>query len=171
MLTMLFAIAFFCLCVQAGVKDTMTFTIPNWMNLTFLLLFIPAAFAAKIGWSTAGIHLLLGFIVLIIAYVMHGFGLFGGGDAKMIPGVMLWIGPAGSVSFLFGMAVAGGVLGLIIILARRAVPADIAPVFAQKILTAENGIPYGVAIAAGAFFAAGQSPLLIDFITQLSGGY
>jgi|GEM_PF-1917260 len=171
MLTMLFAIAFFCLCIQAGVKDTMTFTIPNWMNLTFLLLFIPAAFAAQIGWGVAGSHLLAGLVALVIAYFLHGFGLFGGGDAKMIPGVILWIGPAGSISFLFGMALAGGVLGLIILLARRAVPADIAPVFAKKILTAENGIPYGVAIAAGAFVAASHSPLLSGFLRQLSGAY
>lgn len=171
MLSMIFAVAFFCLCIQAGIKDTLTFKIPNWMNATFLILFIPAAFAASIGWQTAGIHLLVGFVALIVSFGLFSFNLFGGGDAKMIPGVLLWIGPAGVMHFLVGMAFAGGILSLILLIARKAVPVEAAPGFAQKILTEEKDIPYGVAIAAGAFLGASKSPLLVEFIGQISAAY
>lgn len=169
MLTLFFAIAFFCLCIQAAIKDTVTFTIPNWMNLTFLLLFVPAAFAAQIGWSVGASHLLVGLIALVISYGLFAFNIFGGGDAKMIPGVMLWIGPAGWLHFAIGMAMAGGMLALIVLTMRKTMPVEYAPLFAHKILTPDNGIPYGVAIAAGAFFATEQSPLLIDLVKHLGG--
>lgn len=169
MLSVFFALAFFCLCAQAALKDTMTLTIPNWMNATLIVLFVPAAFAASIGWQAGGAHLLVGLIALVIAFGLFAFNIFGGGDAKMIPGVLLWIGPAGVLHFIFGMVVAGGLLGLIILMARKAIPAGIAPGFAQKVLSSENGIPYGVAIAMGAFIAAPKSPLLIQLINQVNG--
>lgn len=171
MLSVLFAVAFFCLCLQAGIKDTLTFTIPNWMNGTLILLFIPAAFAANIGWDIAGWHILTGLLALVVAFGLFSFRIFGGGDAKMIPGVLLWLGPTGALPFLLGMALAGGGLALAVLLARKSIPVDIAPGFAQKILKKDNGIPYGVAIAAGAFMGAAQSPLLIGTLQLLSGAY
>ena len=87
----------------------------------------------------------------------------------MIPGVLLWLGPTGALPFVFGMAIYGGVLTVFLLLLRSAVPAHAAPGFAQQMLERKKEIPYGVAIAAGAFMAAGQSPLLISFIKQISG--
>lgn len=169
MLTMFFGIVFFCLCFQAGLKDSVTLTIPNWMNAAFFILFIPAALAGGLAWQVVGMHVLVSAIALVLAFGLFAFNLFGGGDAKMIPGVLLWIGPEGVLHFIFGTALAGGLLSIFILLARNAVPADIAPGFARKILNEDNGIPYGVAIAAGAFFASPQSPLLIDLVNQLNG--
>jgi len=169
MLLMIFAVAFFCLCIQAAVTDTLTFKIPNWMNLAFLILFVPAAFASNLGWQAAGVHVLVGLAALVISFGLFSFNIFGGGDAKMIPGVLLWIGPAGVMHFLMGMALAGGALTIVLLSARRMVPVEYAPGFAQKILGEKKDIPYGVAIAAGAFMAAGQSPLLISFLKQVSG--
>ena len=143
MLSSVFALVFFCLCLYAGVKDTLTFTIPNWMNLTFLGLFVPAAFASQIGWGVAGAHILVGVAALIIGYGLFAFRVLGGGDAKMIPGVMLWIGPDGALLFILGMAVAGGALSIVVLIARKSLPVEVAPGFARKILTQENGIPYG----------------------------
>lgn len=169
MLTMIFAVAFFCLCIQAAVTDTLTFKIPNWMNLSFLVLFVPAAFASNIGWEAAGMHFLVGFVALVISFALFSFNIFGGGDAKMIPGVLLWIGPAGVMHFLMGMALAGGALTIVLLSARRSLPVEYAPGFAQKILGEKKDIPYGVAIAAGAFMASAQSPLLGEFLMQISG--
>lgn len=169
MLANFFAVVFFCLCLQAAIKDCMTLTIPNWMNAALVVLFVPAAFAGGIGWSTGGAHLLVSVIALAVAFGLFAFNIFGGGDAKMIPGVLLWIGPAGVLHFIIGMAFIGGALGIVVLMARKAIPADIAPGFARKILDSENGIPYGVAIAGGALFAAPLSPLLIGLIHQLNG--
>lgn len=169
MLSAIFAVAFLCLCVQAGVKDMVSLTIPNWMNLTILVLFFPAALVAGIGWETFGVHLLVGGVALIVAFGLFAFNVFGGGDAKMIPGVLLWIGPAGVMHFLLGMAVVGGLLTVLLLMMRNLMPAEVAPGFAQKVLNKQNGVPYGVAIAAGAFLAAPQSALLIDFVNKING--
>lgn len=170
MLSALIGIVFLCLCVQAAVKDVLTLTIPNWMNAGLALLFIPAAFAAGIGWSTAGEHLLVGLAAFVVSFGLFSFRVFGGGDAKMIPAVLLWIGPSGFVTFLFGMALVGGLFGFVLLAGRRAVPVDIAPGFAREILHPENGMPYGVAIAAGVFLAAGKSPLLIEVLQRFNPG-
>lgn len=168
MISAIFGAAFFVLCVQAAVKDTLSLKITNGLNLSIAAIFIPAAFAAQIGWGVAGWHLLAGLIAFIVSYLLFSFRVFGGGDAKMIPAVILWIGPAGWMQFVMGMALSGGLLALVILLARKFVPAAVTPGFAQKILGKENGIPYGVAIAIGAFYAAPHSQLLNDFLSQFS---
>ena len=66
------------------------------------------------------------------------------------------------------MALSGGLLGIVILMARRAVPVELTPGFAQNIMSKENGIPYGVAIALGAVFAAPHSELFNSFLTQFS---
>jgi prepilin peptidase CpaA len=168
MISAIFGAAFFVLCLQAAVKDTLSLKITNGLNLSIVALFIPAAFATQIGWGVAGWHLFAGLIAFIVSYLLFSLRLFGGGDAKMIPAVILWIGPAGWMHFVMGMALSGGLLALVILLARKSVPATVTPGFAQKILNKENGIPYGVAIAIGAFYAAPHSQLLNDFLSQFS---
>ena len=168
MISAIFGAAFFILCLQAAAKDTISLKITNGLNLSIAALFVPAAFAAQIGWGAAGGHLLTGLIAFVVSYLLFSFRLFGGGDAKMIPGVLLWVGPAGWLQFLMGMALSGGFLALFVLLARRTVPAALAPGFAQNVLNKENGIPYGIAIAAGAFYAAPHSELLNAFLSQFS---
>ena len=168
MISATFGAAFFILCLQAAVKDTLSLKITNGLNLSIAALFIPAAFAAQIGWSVGGWHLLAGLIAFVISYMLFAFGLFGGGDAKMIPGVVLWIGPAGWLQFVIGMVLSGGLLAFIVLLVRKSVPASVVPGFAENIFNKENGIPYGVAIAIGAFCAAPHSDLLNEFLSKFS---
>ncbi|MEO9968734.1 MAG: prepilin peptidase [Hyphomonadaceae bacterium] len=168
MISAIFGAAFFVLCLQAAIKDTLSLKITNGLNLSIAVLFIPAAFAAQIGWSAAGAHVVVGLIAFVVSYLLFAFRLFGGGDAKMIPAVLLWVGPAGWLHFVYSMALSGGLLAIVILLARKTVPADLAPGFAQNIMNKENGIPYGVAIMAGAFFAAPHSDLLNAFLNQFS---
>ncbi len=168
MVSAILGAAFFVLCLQAAIKDTLSLKITNGLNLSIAALFIPAAFVAQIGWGLAGAHLLAGLIAFIVSYLLFSFRVFGGGDAKMIPAVMLWIGPAGWIQFAVGMALSGGLLGIVILMARRAVPVELTPGFAQNIMSKENGIPYGVAIALGAVFAAPHSELFNSFLTQFS---
>ncbi|WP_084397507.1 A24 family peptidase [Henriciella aquimarina] len=160
MVEFLFAFVFVALCVYAALKDLETLTITNGLNAAIAFLFIPAVIVAAPGWGLTGAHLATGMVAFVISVFLFVFGVFGGGDAKMIPGVMLWLGPAAVMPFLMVMAVAGGVLALFVILARRLVPATAAPGFAHETMQAGNGVPYGVAIAAGAIWCAPLSPLL-----------
>lgn len=156
----LFASLFLVLCIYAALRDVETLTISNGLNCIIAFLFLPAIIVAAPGWDVVGGHLLAGGIAFVISVLLFVFGVFGGGDAKMIPGVMLWLGPEAAWPFVTAMAVIGGGLALCVILARRFVPAHAAPGFARETMTAGNGVPYGVAIAGGAILSASYSPLL-----------
>jgi len=160
MIPALFASVFIVLCLYAAVKDVETLTISNGLNAIIAFLFIPAVIITAPGWDVAGAHLLAGLAAFAISVLLFSLGVFGGGDAKMIPGVMLWLGPAAAIPFMTAMAVLGGLLALTVILVRRFVPARIAPAFARETLLPGNGVPYGVAIAGGAIYAMPFSPLL-----------
>ncbi len=165
MILSLFIAVFFALCLFAAIRDVETLTIPNWLNAWLAFLFVPACILAVPGWDVAGWHLMAGAIAFVISIILFMTGVFGGGDAKMIPGVMLWVGPQGTIDFIYGMAIAGGLLAVTVILMRRVVPAHAAPGFAYQTLQAGKGVPYGVAIAAGAFMAAPQSEILTKFLS------
>lgn len=160
MIPALFASVFIVLCLYAAVKDVETLTISNGLNAIIAFLFIPAVIITAPGWDVAGAHLLAGLAAFAISVLLFSLGVFGGGDAKMIPGVMLWLGPTAAIPFMTAMAVLGGLLALTVILVRRFVPAHVAPAFAREILLPGNGVPYGVAIAGGAIYAMPFSPLL-----------
>lgn len=160
MIPAIFASVFLVLCVYAAVRDIQTLTISNGLNAIIAFLFIPAVIITAPGWDVAGAHLLAGVAAFAVSILLFSFGVFGGGDAKMIPGVMLWLGPAATMPFITAMAVIGGALALTVILARRLVPEHAAPGFARETMQAGNGVPYGVAIAGGAVYAIPFSPLL-----------
>ena len=156
----LFAALFVILCLYAALRDVETLTISNGLNAIIAFLFIPAMIIAAPGWDVAGAHLLAGLIAFVISVLLFMTGVFGGGDAKMIPGVMLWLGPEAAWPFMTAMAVIGGALALFVLLARKLVPTHAAPGFARETMMTGNGVPYGVAIAGGAILSTAHSPLL-----------
>ena len=169
MFSLFFAGIFLLLCLFACMKDLASLTIPNWVNIGIVLLFIPAALVAGISWQTAGWHLLVGFAAFLVTFILFSFNLLGGGDAKMIPGVILWVGPAGLMDFLLGTALAGGALALAVLAARKTVPEPFAPGFVRATMQEGAGVPYALAITVGVLMAASASPLLTEFLSQFRG--
>ena len=165
----MFGFLFLTLCIYAALRDIESLTITNGLNALIAFLFIPAAIVVAPGWEVAGWHLAAGAIALVVSVLLFMAGAFGGGDAKMIPGVMLWLGPEAVTPFITVMAIAGGALAIIVMLARHLVPAAAVPDFARETLVPKNGVPYGVAIAAGAIACAPLSALLqpLSEITSL----
>lgn len=168
MILVLFGASFFALCLFAALIDIETLTIPNWLNGWLAFLFVPTAIIAAPGWDVAGWHLLIGAVAFVVSVGLFFVGFYGGGDAKFIPAVMLWLGPAGAAPFLVATAMAGGVLTILIVILRAVVPQGVTPGFGLATFEDRKGIPYGVAIAAGAFYAAPASPLLTDFLSQIA---
>ena len=78
----------------------------------------------------------------------------------MIPAVVLWMGPAASLPFLYWMAISGGACALILLIGKRSVPAEAVPGFMRAPFEPKAGVPYGVAIAAGAMLAGPHSLML-----------
>ena len=72
---------------------------------------------------------------------------------------MLWVGLAGMTSFVFWMALAGGLLGIVLIVLRR-MKLNPTKEWSKRLLAPETGAPYAVAIAIGGLVAMPNSPLL-----------
>ncbi|RAN38598.1 prepilin peptidase [Hyphomonas sp. GM-8P] len=151
---------FLALCLFAALHDVNSLTIPNWLNLMLAGLFIPAAAFSGLPMEIIFGHVLAGLAAFVIAFGLFAFRIFGGGDAKMIPAVMLWVGPSASLQFIFAMALVGGLCAMIIVLVRNTIPAAVVPGPIRAPFEEKAGVPYGVAIAAGAFFASPASPIL-----------
>jgi len=161
---------FLALCMFAAFHDVNSLTIPNWLNLTIAGLFVPAALASGLPLEILGGHVLAGALAFVIAVGLYAFRIFGGGDAKMIPAVMLWMGPGAAFSFVFTMALIGGACALILLAGKRSIPVEVIPGFMRAAFEPNGGVPYGVAIAAGAIVAGSASPLLAAFYESLGLG-
>lgn len=142
------------LLIVAAAFDLASFTIPNFITLALSATF--AMFAAVVGLSLglAGWHLLSGLLGLAIGFVLFALGWIGGGDAKLFAGVALWLGLKDLVPYALVASVFGGALTIAILLVRQCpLPAILArQSWILRLHDARSGIPYGVALAAAAFF-------------------
>ena len=99
---------------------------------------------------------------------MFALRWLGGGDAKIMAALILWLGPAAVLPFLLWTAIAGGALALILLTARSRLPAlaGIGPAWVGRLMEPKGDIPYGVAICLGALKAWPISGL---FVVALAG--
>jgi prepilin peptidase CpaA len=150
------------LVIAAGLTDLTTMRIPNLISGALILLFFPAALAVALPWGTAGLHVAVAFVALAVGMGLFALRVIGGGDAKLMVGVCLWLGPSASPAFLVWTALLGGLFSVALILARRNLPilAGVAPGWVGNLLEPKGDIPYGVAIAGGALMAFPSSIML-----------
>ena len=71
-------------------------------------------------------------LVLALCAALFAARMLGGGDAKLLAALALWVPPAAFAELLLVMALAGGLLAGAMLVTRRRV-----------------SVPYGIAIAAG----------------------
>ena len=114
--------------------------------------------------SLAAVLAYLSFVGLALGYRrLRGRDGLGGGDAKLIAATCLWLGVHGSAAMLIYTALAGGVLTLGLLGARKAPIAAVTgalPSWLNRHLDPQGDIPYGVAICAGGLLAISQCDLL-----------
>jgi prepilin peptidase CpaA len=141
------------LLAAAGLWDLASFTIPNFLTAALLALFAMFALAAGLGLAAIGWHLLAGLIGLLLGFTLFALGFIGGGDAKLFAVTVLWLGFKDLMPYALVASVAGGALTLALIgLRQLPLPASfMRRAWIVKLHDARSGIPYGVALAAGAF--------------------
>ena len=145
--------------------DVATFTIPNWLNIGLVLLFIPAALLAHLSFEAIGWHVLIGVILLGLGMGLFAAGYAGGGDAKFLAAIGLWLGPSALVAFLLYTALAGGLLALGL-LAFRGMPIPYKWGQHEAVMRLHEpggGIPYGVALSAAALLVYPATPVFVAF--------
>ena len=149
------------LVIWAALKDATTMTIPNRLTLLIAAAFAPAALMAGLTPAAWGLALAVGAAALLAGMIMFAFGWVGGGDAKLFAACGLWVGLSAAAPFLLWTAITGGVLAAALIFGRRATGylPGFGPAWLRRLLAEGEGVPYGVAIAAGALAAFPQSPV------------
>lgn len=138
--------------IFAALMDIFTMTIPNKVSLALLIGFVVVAPFSGLPLQQIGMHLLAGLLVLAITIAMFSKGLVGGGDAKLLSAAALWIGFDLLLTFIAVVGVFGGLLAVAILFYRKVIPEVwvVKQKWAARLHEAKSGIPYGVAIAAGA---------------------
>jgi prepilin peptidase CpaA len=149
----------------AAAADAMTRRVPN--GLTFGAAAVGVAFAAATGgvqglvWSVAG--WIVGLLLFLPLFALRAMG---GGDVKLLAAFGAWLGPALVFWVAVYGAIAGGVLGLLLVLWRRRLRATIANMWGivthwrqaglkpHPVVTLDNPgavrMPYALPVALGA---------------------
>jgi prepilin peptidase CpaA len=142
------------LLMAAAGWDIVSYTIPNFLQLLLLAGFAGFVFAAGLSPAAVGFHLVAGFAGLALGFALFAFGLIGGGDAKLFACVALWLGFNDLLEYALMASIFGGLLTLCLLSLRRLpLPQALASrSWIMRLHDERGGIPYGVALAAGAFF-------------------
>jgi len=146
--------------VLAGVSDLFTMTIPNRISVLLAIAFVVLVPVAGMDFQEIMMHCAAGGIVLAIGFALFAFGWIGGGDAKLAAIAALWLGSQHALEFVGISAVFGGALTLLILSFRRApIPAMIMrQPWVARLHEEGHGVPYGIALAAGAMLIYPQTP-------------
>jgi len=96
-----------------------------------------------------------------IGFALFALGYIGGGDAKLFACVVLWLGFANLLDYALVASLMGGALTVLVIVLRRLpLPAALTrQAWILRLHDAKGGIPYGVALAAGAFAILPQTEI------------
>jgi len=165
MFEMIALAAFAGLVIYAALSDMSRLIIPNWVSIALAVIFPAFALIAGAPLMSVGLHVLFGFGVLAVGFVLFQFNIIGGGDAKLLAAVSIWTGLTAFMPFILWTAIAGGVMALALLTARQLIPAGTYPAFVDHLLKKQNGIPYGVAIMIGALVAIPSLPYLSSPLT------
>ena len=131
----------------SAIEDIRKREIPNLAVVSVLFLYFIYSFAGYSDWQNG---LIAAALVFVPTFLLFHFGVFGGGDAKLITAVAPWIGLKALSLFLMVVAITGALLALFMAVhgfwIRR--HQDQAVVMQEVRAIA---VPYGVAIAIGGF--------------------
>lgn len=139
------------LLAAAAIEDAVRLRISN---IIVLLVLIGALAAAIVVGPELRLwqNLIVFLALLAVGMPMFAAGKLGGGDVKLLAAAGLWFDFAGALWMLIAVALAGGVLALLVLILRSIGWSE---EMRQRIvlLRRKGGIPYGIAIAAGALIA------------------
>ncbi|HXE01098.1 MAG TPA: prepilin peptidase [Hyphomicrobium sp.] len=135
----------------AAANDLFTMKIPNRISLALIGGFVAIAVMTRMPLESIGIHVAIALGVLAATFVLFWMNMLGGGDAKLMAAGALWMGPDHIIEFLAYVTAFGGVLAVAMLAYRSFLPANAFPLpgWARRLHKTGEGIPYGIAIAAG----------------------
>lgn len=144
----------------AAASDLFSMTISNKISLALMAGFMVFALMIGMSWADIGWHWAMFAIVLSGGFALFSLGVIGGGDAKLAAATALWLGWEYAMPYLVVSAFFGGLLTLLILKIRATpLPDRISDIgWIARLYRADEGVPYGIALAAAAFFVYPQTP-------------
>jgi prepilin peptidase CpaA len=154
-------IAFPAMMAYAAASDLVSMTISNQLCIVLIVIFGLCAALLGLSWSQIGWHLAAGSLVLFACFGMFAAGWIGGGDAKLAAATALWFGFDQLMPYLMLAGVAGGLLTLLILNLRSGPLPAMAEnwSWARRLHAADQGVPYGIALAFSALFVLPETDL------------
>ncbi|PDT82496.1 prepilin peptidase [Sinorhizobium sp. BJ1] len=143
----------------AGIKDVATMTISNRLVGFLLVAFAVLAPIAGADFSTIWSSILVASAVLACTFTFFALGWIGGGDAKLLPVAVLWLGADLALHFAVYASVLGAVLTLSLLQFRK-VPLPVVlqkQAWSSRLHAPQSGIPYGAAMAPAALLLLPES--------------
>jgi len=153
---LLFPLAMF----YAAASDMFSMTISNKVSLVLVTSFIVLSWAIGMDLQAIAWHWALAAVVLVCGIGFFAIGLMGGGDVKLAAATSLWLGWEHTLPYLVMASFMGGVLTILIILAR----AWSLPIYLLKIQwiarlhDKDKGVPYGIALGPAAVMVYPDTP-------------
>lgn len=147
------------LMIIAGAGDALSMRIPNWLTILIAIAFVPMAYLTAMPLEVFGLHVVVGIGMFVAGFALFAFGLFGGGDAKLLAAAGLWLGWPDLIPFLVLTAFAGGALALCVgtwSMINMSSEVKDGKIF-RYLGAIKPNVPYGYAFAIGAILAFPQS--------------
>lgn len=156
------------LLVVAALWDLVHMEIPDWISLALLAL---AGAHALLADGPALLPRLAALAVMVaLGLLLFARGWMGGGDVKLLMATAPLVGWPGLLAQIGGIAVAGGVLAVVMIALRPLVAARVPADRLPLVLRPGVALPYAVAILAGTAIWAMRSGALAGlWLTPLAG--
>lgn len=138
----------------AAATDLLTYKIPNRISIVLVLAFLAIAPFNGLSWFAFMIHVATFAVALAVGIGLYAMGAFGGGDAKLLAAVALWVGLESLPTYIAMVAICGGMLAMALIMFRRIPLPELASrqVWIARLHERNGGIPYGIALAAAALW-------------------
>ena len=159
MLNSILVLIFPLLMAFAACSDLFTMRISNALVALVVGGFFVMALVAGLTPMEIGMHLAAGALVLAVTFGMFAMGWIGGGDAKLVAAIAVWMGFELLLPYLLYAAVFGGVLTLLLLMGRRyALPGPLLKAgWLVRLHHPKTGVPYGIALAIAAMLVYPQT--------------
>ena len=145
-------IGFYLILAGAALQDIAMLRISNLFSIALILLFGAWLWANGLP-ATLWQNAVLFAIVLLLGLLLFAAKWFGGGDVKFLSAGALWFDLQGGLALFVYMTLCGGLLSLLLVFARRMLPAGVRGRLGWPGLQPRGPIPYGVAISFGLLLA------------------
>jgi prepilin peptidase CpaA len=154
----------------AACSDLVSMTISNKVSLALMAGFMIFAWAIGMSLEQIAWHWAMFAIVIVVGIALFAFGAIGGGDAKLAASTALWLGWEHSFEYFVVAAFFGGLLTLAMLKMRSVpLPDRVAKVdWIARLYRADEGIPYGIALAAAAMMVYPQTQWMQHVILSVN---